>query len=81
MALGDAVTDEWYREGESYPYDGKFLPSAGHFTQVIWKNTRKVGFGFALTENGRFYAVANYHPAGNFKGGQQSKPILAQSTL
>lgn len=62
------MTDEWYNESSSYKYDGKFDHDAGHFTQVIWKGTRKVGFGFALNESGRFYAVANYYPAGNFKG-------------
>lgn len=68
LSIGESVTDEWYREGEVYPYDGKFSQHAGHFTQVVWKKTKKVGFGFALNESGRFYAVANYYPAGNYKG-------------
>ena len=37
----------------------------GNFTQIVWKNSKKVGFGFSLTEDGYFYAVANYYPAGN----------------
>lgn len=33
----------------------------------MWKSSKKVGFGFAITEDGKFYAVANYLPAGNYK--------------
>lgn len=34
---------------------------------MVWKNTRKVGFGFAVTDKGTFYMVANYYPPGNYK--------------
>jgi uncharacterized protein YkwD len=45
----------------------RFQPETGHFTQIVWRETTKVGFGFAQSEDGRFYAVANYSPAGNYK--------------
>ena len=63
------MTDEWYKESNQYNYyDTKFKPEFGHFTQLVWRDSKKVGFGFAQTEDGRFYAVANYSPAGNYKG-------------
>jgi len=35
--------------------------------QVVWKNTKQVGFGYA--KNGDFsIVVAHYSPAGNFQG-------------
>jgi uncharacterized protein YkwD len=33
----------------------------------VWRETTRCGFGFAQTEDGKFYAVANYTPAGNYK--------------
>ena len=60
--LGNEVTNEWYQGGASYQYDGVFNSTAGNFTQLVWLNSRKVGFGFAISENGYFYAVANYFP-------------------
>jgi hypothetical protein len=49
------------------------LPSrvTGHFTQVIWKGTTKLGVGFAAIQDGAslYYAfVCNYHPTGNVIG-------------
>ena len=42
---------------------------AGHFTQVIWKDSREIGIGRAFTDNGRaVYVVCNYFPAGNVIG-------------
>ena len=40
----------------------------GHFTQVVWKGSREVGFGYAQARDGYYYGVANYYPAGNFIG-------------
>ena len=42
--------------------------SVGHFTQVVWKSTREMGFGFAKSRNGSWYYCCNYYPAGNFAG-------------
>lgn len=64
---GNDVTNEWYSEENDYDYKGKFSANTGHFTQLVWKNTQRVGFGFAIDETGMFYAVANYFPAGNYK--------------
>lgn len=64
---GDECTDEWYKEQAFYKYDDNFNPLTGHFTQIVWKETCKVGFAYAQTMDGYFYVVANYFPAGNFK--------------
>lgn len=40
---------------------------AGHYTQMIWRNTQKVGAAIYKGKNGT-YVVANYYPAGNVIG-------------
>jgi hypothetical protein len=35
--------------------------------KIVWKNTQKVGFAFAMTDDDHFYVVVNYFPAGNIK--------------
>lgn len=42
-------------------------PSSGHFTQVVWKSSARLGMGIAR-KNGYIVVVANYDPPGNFKG-------------
>lgn len=45
--------------------------TVGHFTQVVWKTSQKVGMGVAKrTTNGmnKVYVVARYSPAGNYIG-------------
>ena len=40
----------------------------GHFSQVVWKGSKEIGVGKALTEDGRVFVVCNYNPAGNVMG-------------
>ncbi|XP_052086526.1 Golgi-associated plant pathogenesis-related protein 1-like [Mytilus californianus] len=72
---GKAATQSWYREFLNYHCFRKEPPSSeergdmqyGHFTQVIWKNTKEMGIGKAK-RNGRVVVVANYRPSGNCIG-------------
>lgn len=47
----------------------KFDPhcGAGHYTQMIWRDTCKVGAAVVKRDND-FYIVAHYYPAGNWIG-------------
>jgi uncharacterized protein YkwD len=66
---GERATMQWYNEIKDYDFsNGNFTSGTGHFTQVVWKNSQEVGFGFARSADGAFYAVANYYPAGNMMG-------------
>ena len=66
-ATGDMATTDWYDEIKQYDFNGDYQNGTGHFTQVVWKNTREVGFGVA-NEGKTYYVVANYYPAGNYIG-------------
>jgi glioma pathogenesis-related protein 2 len=55
----------WYQENIYYNYSNPgFNTKTGHFTQVVWKSSKKIGFGIA--RNGtKVVVVADYFPAGN----------------
>ena len=40
----------------------------GHFTQLVWKGSKKLGLGVAQDRSGKRYVVAQYDPVGNLKG-------------
>jgi hypothetical protein len=72
-STGDALTgkqmsEQWYEEANNYNYNDDFQQGKGHFAQMVWRNTREVGFGRARAADGKWYAVANYYPAGNYIG-------------
>ncbi len=57
----------WYSEIEFYSFKHpQYSEETGHFTQMIWKSSNKLGVGVALSATGReVYVVTNYYPAGN----------------
>ncbi|CAF1174750.1 unnamed protein product [Rotaria sordida] len=61
------ATKHWYDEIELYDFKRPYYSEdTGHFTQMIWKSTERMGVGFALSADEReVYIVANYYPAGN----------------
>ena len=68
---GEAMTMSWYNEINKYNFNNPgFSIDAGHFTQIVWKDTKEVGFGFAKSKNGIYYGVANYFPTGNINNKQ-----------
>ena len=65
---GESVSKNWYGENRKFDYEGDWKKGTGHFTQMIWKETKEVGFGVYRNIKGQTYVVANYHPAGNVIG-------------
>ena len=64
---GKTMTDDWYNEINDYNFNRPgFTSGTGHFTQVVWKGSKQVGFGYAQARDGYYYGVANYYPAGNY---------------
>jgi hypothetical protein len=70
---GPGGANLWVDEGTGYvlgPLDTSDVISFGHYTQVIWAASTKIGCGVANISapiSGRFL-VCNYAPAGNFGG-------------
>jgi glioma pathogenesis-related protein 2 len=66
--LETAVT-LWYAEVALYNYSRPgFSPLTGHFTCLVWRDSQKLGIGYAVNENGRAIVVFNFWPPGNFAG-------------
>lgn len=66
---GSHVTSNWYEEIQEHDFNSEWgNVNTGHFTQVVWKGTKEVGFGVTKNENGQYFVVANYFPAGNVIG-------------
>ncbi len=68
------MADGWIGEKQYYLHDrfpyvsrtGKWQ-DVGHYTQIIWRNTTRLGCGIA-TGNGRDWLVCRYAPQGNVSG-------------
>lgn len=61
--------DTWYKEIKDHPFGQEpRLLKSGHFSQMVWKESKELGLGIARSKNGRTIIVANYHPRGNYIG-------------
>lgn len=61
----------WYDEVKLYSFkDAVFTHESGHFTQLVWRDTKRVGCGRAFSSGprGGVFLVCNYDPAGNYSG-------------
>ncbi|XP_037310582.2 cysteine-rich venom protein, partial [Pungitius pungitius] len=64
-----AVVTAWHNEVSNYLYpngssNGK---TVGHYTQVVWNSSYKVGCGMTLCPNNIYFYACHYFRAGNFK--------------
>ena len=71
------IIQKWYSEGSYYDYETNSCQSGkvcGHYTQIIWKNSQKIGCASAQYLQGRFkngyITVCKYFPYGNIIGQQ-----------
>jgi len=67
----DAV-NAWYSEKNKFNPNtrkcyGKWY-ECGHYTQMIWKSTQKVGCGKASGSKWKTIVVCQYDPPGNYRG-------------
>ena len=63
---GEYPTNMWYNEVKDYNFNNPgFSPNTGHFTQVVWKDTKEFGIGLYCNNN-KCFMTGNYFPSGNF---------------
>jgi len=58
--------DNWYNERTRYHGQG-YSPQTGHFTQLVWSNTNRVGVGVARSGH-NVYVTMRFVPPGNVQG-------------
>ncbi|CAG0891717.1 unnamed protein product [Cyprideis torosa] len=68
---GCACVRHWYDEVREYECYGmepvlENISRVGHFTQVVWKDTKEIGVGRAKSKQGAWYVVVDYDPKGNW---------------
>lgn len=67
----ESVMKAWYDEYKDYNYgEIKHNGVVGHYTQMVWDRTTRIGCYFANCKNLRNYYVCNYAVGGNFAGKQ-----------
>ena len=65
---GAEVTDNWYSKVSNYDFSRSgYSSQASEFTQVVWKNTKKIGCAYAC-ESILCFAICLYYPCGNYIG-------------
>jgi len=74
------VTDPGFDKNNIEPF--KYVSGAGHYTQVAWATSNRVGCGYAAYKSDGWYRklyVCNYGPAGNMISGSMYKQGTAAS--
>ena len=63
-----AATNAWYSEVDKYDYNNPgFTSETGHFTQLVWRGSTRMGYAVASGQYGTFVA-AHYVAPGNYEG-------------
>lgn len=67
----ERAVEMWAREVEQYSYSPKYAFDAntGHYTQIVWRATKRIGCASASC-SGRSVVVCRYDPPGNYLGQQ-----------
>ncbi len=66
-----SASESWYSEKDLYNHERLGFDNhtlVGHYTQMVWRNTRSMGAGMAVCPSGGIVVVANYDPPGNYIG-------------
>ena len=67
LGIGKACVNLWYKEEEKHDYSNeKSAPSSGHFAQMVWKKTNRIGCGVDCDSSNKCFVACNYYPAGNY---------------
>ncbi|KAM1760672.1 hypothetical protein ACFX12_003520 [Malus domestica] len=68
---GVAAVNLWVAEKPNYDYNSNSCVGGQqclHYTQVIWKNSVKLGCARVQCTNGWWFVTCNYSPPGNYVG-------------
>ncbi|XP_057547008.1 pathogenesis-related protein PR-1 type-like [Amaranthus tricolor] len=61
----------WINEKLSYDYGTNSCTNGeqcGHYTQIVWRDSKRLGCARVLCQNGGAFVTCNYYPPGNYIG-------------
>nr|XP_043623451.1 pathogenesis-related protein PR-1 type-like [Erigeron canadensis] len=61
----------WVDEKADYDYNSNTCARfkvCGHYTQVVWRNSTRLGCARVKCENNAWFVTCNYYPPGNYIG-------------
>lgn len=75
------ATEKWYGEVKEYNFQKPELTdSTKHFTQMVWRGSKRFGMAAEKTKEGKYtIVVALYDPPGNSKGSLRKNVPLPKS--
>ncbi|CAO2815857.1 unnamed protein product [Amaranthus hypochondriacus] len=68
---GTAAVQMWVNEKVNYDYNSNTCAPGkvcGHYTQVVWRDSVRVGCARVRCNNGWYFVTCNYAPPGNYVG-------------
>ncbi|GMN52435.1 hypothetical protein TIFTF001_021580 [Ficus carica] len=67
---GKEAVELWADEKRSYDYASNSCvgDECGHYTQMVWRNSVRIGCARAKCSNGWMFVICNYDPPGNYYG-------------
>ena len=75
-----AVTT-WYEESSKYNFDSNIgIKGTYNFTQMIWKNTKKIGCGIGQKNEENYIIVCFYYPRGNIEEQYKDNVFVGNKT-
>lgn len=66
---GEKIVDKWYKEIEYYDFEkprSENEKKTNHFTNMIWKDTKKIGCGYSCVKN-ECYGCCVYYPSKSYE--------------
>ena len=71
---GEDPVDAWYNEISDYDFNTHTSKGGkiGHFTQLIWKNSKEIGIGYYCNSY-KCCVTANYFPGGNYNNDNENQ--------
>jgi uncharacterized protein YkwD len=69
QSQSEGVVDSWASEKVDYDYSTNECSGVcGHYTQIVWRDTKTVGCGMSACASSEEVWVCNYDPPGNWQG-------------
>lgn len=66
---GKSIVDLFYDGYKFYDFNSPgYSDTTGGFTQVVWKDSKNIGVGYACNDQNYWYGLIVHYPSGNYEG-------------